>query len=963
MKELLTILAIFFQVCYGPFSRAQQINLRTYSIEDGLVNNDVSNIYQDQQGFIWLCTRGGLSRYDGIRFTNYTTDNGLTNDMINDIVEIAPQKFIVAQNLGGPRLLDGSHFGPLGQNSDITLNKFYRSGNSRLLAATDQHGMMEWKEGSFRPLKAAYSKNIDGMTMLNDSLWIIVQDNTSVQLMTNQLDPYSALNVIDATVIHTDSRHRTWLGTTTGLKLLAPLQQRNKPVKFMSLPPAFDLPVLRTTWITGFLEDSQGNCWIATTGSGVVRIWPNGRSTIYTEADGLPTSFINCIWEDRQKNIWVGTPLGLVKFSIGNELKIFTHRHGLSMRGSGYVLPMSSNRIRLFDLQNITDLNLETDSFTHVSSKDTPNYFPYRISENELLEISKKGNWLYKSNKAAADRIKWPTSVLSFIVRIDDEDFIGGMVNNLFAISKGKVKQRLTLPPGINIYFMIPDKNGIILAGTLENGLYKIKWRRNKDSISMELADSITHELPDQHIRWIFCDKEKELWVGTRYKGVIRWLERGNGKYEIQRYGTEQGLSSNFVHSINRDKKGNIWIGTSQGLDKLIPFNDRFRIFNFGKINNIYYAAQRIWFLANDYLVTEGQEMVYVRDLQLDTLPPPLVYITKVSIGSIAHDAAIGEQTTRLSYRQPQIYFEFSAPQFISEEWNEYNYRLLGSNDTNWIKAAGSKSVYFANMKPGNYTFEVKVLGFNGEWGQPARHQFIVTTPFWQQSWFILLNIAVIALIVYALYRYRIRQLIRLQQVRNRIAADLHDEIGSNLTNISILSSLSKRNISRPQQATEFLERISEEVASSSQSLDDIIWSVNTNHDTLEETVARMRLYAAELFDGADISYELQLDPGFETRKLIMEQRRDIYMIYKEALNNILKHARAKKVQIKIDVLNHQLVFHIKDDGIGFDPSRASHRHGLEGIKARVKRWAGKVRVDTAANKGTALYITLPLVS
>src|SRR5882762_7858712 len=106
LKLLLTILVIFFQVCYGSFSWAQQINIRTYSIEDGLVNNDVLNIYQDSQGFIWFCTRGGLSRYDGTRFTNYTTDNGLTNDMINDIVEIAPQKFIVAQNSEGPRLLE-----------------------------------------------------------------------------------------------------------------------------------------------------------------------------------------------------------------------------------------------------------------------------------------------------------------------------------------------------------------------------------------------------------------------------------------------------------------------------------------------------------------------------------------------------------------------------------------------------------------------------------------------------------------------------------------------------------------------------------------------------------------------------------------------------------------------------------------------------------------------------------------
>jgi len=963
LKHFLIIPLVLFFSCTGLYCRAQQINIRTYSIKDGLVNNDILNIHQDSRGFIWLCTRGGLSRYDGIRFTNYTTDNGLTNDMINDIVEIAPQKFIVAQNLDGPRLLDNGHIGPLARNSNVTLNKFYNVGNNRLLAATDQHGMVEWKEGDFYPINAGYTKNIDEMTMLNDSLWVIVQNDISVQVMTNRLQPYSALNLTNATAIHTDSHHRTWLGTTTGLKLLAPRQQRNKPVEFIPLPPAFDLPVLRKTWITGFVEDSQGNYWIATTGGGVVRIRANGKSSIYTETDGLPTSFISCIWEDRQKNIWAGTPLGLAKFSIGNEVEVFTPKHGLSMAGSGYMLPMSANSIRIFDCQNITELNLLTDSFTRISSKDSFNYLPYKVDREEILVVSKEGNRLYKGNRDKPESVKWPAIDLSCIARIDKENFAGALLNELFVISNGKPRKELTLPPGVIINFMMPDKKGTLWVATLDNGLYKIKWRHTKDNITMELEDSLNRELPDLHTRWLFCDKEKEMWIGTRYKGVIRLLGPDNGKYEMQCYGTDQGLSSNYVHTINRDRKGNIWIGTSQGLDKLVASHDRYRIFNFGKINNIYASIQRIWLLENDYLVTEGQILVYARDLQQDTLPPPPVYITKVSIGPIAHDMAIGDQATRLSYRQPQIYFEFCAPQFVSEEWNEYSYRLLGGNDTSWIRAASSRSVYFASLKPGNYTFEVKVLGFNGEWGQPARHHFIVATPFWQESWFILLIIVGIAIIIYALYRYRIRQLLRFQRVRNRIAADLHDEIGSNLTNISILSSLGKRNISRPQQATEFLQRISEEVASSSQSLDDIIWSVNTSHDTLEETVARMRLYAAELFDGAGIGYELQLDPSFEATKLIMEQRRDIYMIYKELINNILKHAKAKGVLIRVAIMNHQLVLYVKDDGIGFEPGKVSHRHGLEGIKARVKRWAGKIQVDTAVNKGTALQITLPLVS
>jgi signal transduction histidine kinase len=221
--------------------------------------------------------------------------------------------------------------------------------------------------------------------------------------------------------------------------------------------------------------------------------------------------------------------------------------------------------------------------------------------------------------------------------------------------------------------------------------------------------------------------------------------------------------------------------------------------------------------------------------------------------------------------------------------------------------------------------------------------------------------IAALGFLIYAVYRYRVQQLIRLQKVRNHIAADLHDEIGSSLTNISILSNLSKKSLTGDVNTKDFLQRISEEVSSSSQALDDIIWSVNTSHDTLEETVARMRRYAAELFDAAGISYELHLDPSFERTKLAMEQRRDIYLLYKEAVNNISKHAQAKQVNINIAIVHGRLQLHIADDGKGFEAGKESHRHGLQGMKQRVEKWKGQISIDSGNGKGTSIRIQLPV--
>ena len=231
----------------------------------------------------------------------------------------------------------------------------------------------------------------------------------------------------------------------------------------------------------------------------------------------------------------------------------------------------------------------------------------------------------------------------------------------------------------------------------------------------------------------------------------------------------------------------------------------------------------------------------------------------------------------------------------------------------------------------------------------------------WRTAWFITLCIVVLAALLFAFYRYRVNQFIQLQQVRNRIATDLHDDIGTTLTNISILSELSKKYLLQKEQATVFLDRIEEEVANSSQALDDIVWSINTKNDTLEQTVARMRRYVAEIFDAANISYSLQLDEQFENYKLNMEQRRDCFLIFKESINNIYKHANAQHVHINVRIDKNQLHMMIKDDGRGFDITAATHRNGIKNIRNRIQRWNGSITINSEEGEGSMTELTMPV--
>jgi glucose-6-phosphate-specific signal transduction histidine kinase len=167
-------------------------------------------------------------------------------------------------------------------------------------------------------------------------------------------------------------------------------------------------------------------------------------------------------------------------------------------------------------------------------------------------------------------------------------------------------------------------------------------------------------------------------------------------------------------------------------------------------------------------------------------------------------------------------------------------------------------------------------------------------------------------------YRYRIKQLEKLQSVKSRIASDLHDDIGATLTNINILAELSKQNFNKTGNADTFLNRIAEEINITSQALDDIIWSVNVRDDSFDEVILRMRRYAGELFDADKINYAIQLDGKLSSMKLSMEQRRDLYLLFKESVNNIHKHAAAANVSISITGEDHSILMKVEDDGKGF---------------------------------------------
>jgi signal transduction histidine kinase len=252
-------------------------------------------------------------------------------------------------------------------------------------------------------------------------------------------------------------------------------------------------------------------------------------------------------------------------------------------------------------------------------------------------------------------------------------------------------------------------------------------------------------------------------------------------------------------------------------------------------------------------------------------------------------------------------------------------------------------------------------MGWNNEYGEPAIFKFEITPPFWQTWWFYALCIISVILFFFSLYRYRLKQILKIQAVRNRIATDLHDDIGSNLTTIGLLAELTQKDINDQNTAAKHLQRIAEEINESGQALDDIIWNINSRNDSLDEIIIRMRRYAAELFDHTATRCQLALQPGVAHIKVGMEQRRDLYLIYKESLNNIFKHAKAKNVEVELKYAGQQINLLIRDDGVGFDTNGESHRNGIKNFKLRVEKWNGSILISSRKNEGTTIDLEMPV--
>jgi signal transduction histidine kinase len=317
-----------------------------------------------------------------------------------------------------------------------------------------------------------------------------------------------------------------------------------------------------------------------------------------------------------------------------------------------------------------------------------------------------------------------------------------------------------------------------------------------------------------------------------------------------------------------------------------------------------------------------------------------------------------GVQTCALPiYSQNNLAIEYSAVTFKNADEIMYQYKLEGTND-DWSALSERDFMEYASLRPGKYTFKVRaaMLGTEAKVGEETTLTFRILPAFYQTVWFYSLIAIGILLLFYAFHKYRMQQAIKMERMRLRIASDLHDDIGSTLSSISMLSEIASQQ-EKEAVLVKALSKIGENSRDVLNSMDDIIWSVNPQNDLLSSLVVRLREYTLPVCKSKNILFSMHVEEVINTMKLGMDERRNIYLIVKEAINNAIKHSGCTQLSVAF-ILNHnQLEIKVSDNGCGFDPAIRGLRNGITNMERRAKQFGLEFVIKSEKNSGTHILL------
>ena len=1013
-----TLCSLAFLFALSRSVTPEQIPIRSYTTADGLPVDIVLNITRDSRGFLWFCTRDGLCKFDGYQFTTYRKEQGLPHPQVNDLIESRDGTYWVATNGGGVCRFNPAERAPANSASRFKVYSLEYNTASNIVncVCEDREGRIwagtDWGLFYFDPARdrfiAALSDAVEVYSLLVDrqgELWMGVGNQLWRRSPDGQLIRYlfqvgSNLGRIFALL--EDDKGKLWAGSWhAGLFELVPklLPLQNGVLEAGKTTGFFHHYTATDGTLIGGIQDlhqsADGHLWIATSpdlrtllGGGLLE-FDGKRFRRYSKPQGLTSDQLKCIEEDSGGNFWLGSVDGAMKIAR-NGFTTFREADGLPA-GAVAIFENKSG-----ELCAITEKGMGINRFVDGRFISTRFNVPKGLKNSQLWGTNQitfqdhEGDWWVPTLRglmrfqgvAQVEHLARAQPKAHYLLEGEQKGFD---IFRMFEDSRGDIWvglgtrdtdrllkwERATekfryytqadgVPPMDPPTSFCEDTNGNLWIGLYSGGL--LRYRSGGFTL-VGTQDG----LPSGFISNLYLDSRRRLWIASTSDGVGRIDDTSLDRPEFARFTIANGLSSNVVYSITEDNWGRIYFGTPNSVDRLNPDTGnikRYRVADGlpkgGALIGFRDASGAVWF-SGSYEIAR-----LVPEPDDEQPPAPPVLITGLSVAGIAQPLAdLGETGMRgfeFGPNQNHIEIDFVGLAFGVAETLQYQYKLEGA-DQDWKPMTTLLTVNYASLAPGTYRFLVRARNAEGQFSPTAASvEFTILAPIWQRWWFVAIVGALAGLVAYALYRYRVRRLLELERVRTRIAADLHDDIGANLTKIGILSEVVRQQVNGvDKRMAEPLSSIAHISRESVSSMSDIVWAINPKRDTLRDLTRRMRGFAGEIFANCDIEFELRAPDSETYQKVGADVRRTVFLIFKEAVNNIVRHSGCDRADIELRVEGSLLVLTVSDDGHGFDTALETAGNGIASMRSRAASMGGGVEIGSSTPLGTRVTLRLPI--
>lgn len=1016
VRTLATLLLASF---LNLFAQNNSYKLERFTINNGISNNSINDIIQTKDGYLWIATKDGLNRYDGQSFkifkTNSSDETSLPENYIMCLYEDRKNNLWIGTWGLGVCKYDPFHESFI-KIDKSTNNDFVQSieedESGNIWFGTTLNGLKKYNP-STGIISTFNSKTAGTLSLSADNIMsIFIENKNSLWLATwgSGIIKFDPARGVISQFMHDGSKTNSltnnfvwciakadsnsmYISTDAGLDLFYPKEKLfvhspNVPAEYRQ---RFHTAIRQT------LVDNTGKLWIGSYDYQGLLVLTRGDSfnssfVHLTNDDDDPHSLIceriRWLYEDKQNNIWIGTEDGLNKLPKTKAFQQYkyipTRKNTLGGRVISSIYEGRNNTLWVgFGGNGFDKIDLKRNRITHFKSRaETRN----SLNTNDvicLIEDSHGIIWIgtsngglnrydpttntfkrfmYNPSNPYSIKSNWVQQILEtsgnlLLIGTNDGLQIFDRKTEVFkSFSPNIGAESAKIPELISVNSLYEDNQKNIWIGTWLDGLFSYDPAAKK--ISHYFPDSKRNSISGNKISSIVQDSKGYIWIGT-YSNGLNKLDKLSGKFTF--YNTSNGLPNDCVFGILEDENNFIWISTMKGLAKLNP-SGIFRVYDVedGLVNNQFNwhayhknAQGKMYFGGISGFVSFFPDSIKIED------HIPIVALTSFKVfdkEAILQRSLTTTKEITLEHNQNFFSIDFTALDLTPVYKHQFSYMLEGI-DPQWVHSGSRTTAFYTDIKYGSYRFLVKASNADGIWGAPTSISLIIHPAWWNTWWFRTFSIGLIIGLFFAGYRFRVNQLLKIEKIRFSIASDLHDEIGSNLSSISVDSQSLMSSSTLNESERELSIDISKTAKETVDAMRDIIWFINPKNDFNEDIIFKMKQTAAKHLSNMEWSFEASEDARIDSFNL--DVRRNIFLLYKEALTNVVRHSKAKKCSIVISGSPKNFLLSIQDDGIGFDWKDIKSTNGIRSMEARTQKVKGKLNIVSSTNKGTKIELVI----